>query len=133
MFSEKYKVTIGDINYGGHMGNDRALLLFQQGRISWLNSMGYSELSIGEEVGIIQREAHVKYHKEAFLNDDLTINITEIILKRSNFILKYEVRNEKDEVIITGEVLLVAYNYKKKKIVAIPKDFKEKVERNINS
>jgi len=133
MFSEKYKVTIGDINYGGHMGNDRALLLFQQGRISWLNSMGYSELSIGEEVGIIQREAHVKYHKVAFLNDDLTINITEIILKRSNFILKYEVRNEKDEVIITGEVLLVAYNYKKKKIVAIPKDFKEKVERNINS
>ena len=33
MFSVNYKVTISDINYGGHMGNERALLLFQQVRI----------------------------------------------------------------------------------------------------
>lgn len=133
MFSEKYKVSIGDINYGGHMGNERALILFQQGRISWLNSMGYSELSIGDEVGIIQREAHVKYHKEAFLNDTLTINITGVTLKRSNFTLNHEIKDEKGEVIITGEVLLVAYNYKKKKIVALPKDFKEIVESNTDN
>ena len=47
MFIEKYKVTVGDINYGGHMGNERALVAFHQGRIAWLNSMGYSELNIG--------------------------------------------------------------------------------------
>ena len=133
MFQEKYRVTIGDINYGGHMGNERALLAFQQGRISWLNSMGYSELSIGNNTGIIQREAHVKYFMEVFLNEELSINIIDIVLKRSNFTLKYEIKNEKDELVITGEVLLVAFNYEKKKIVALPKDFREKAERSIEN
>ena len=133
MFQERYKVTIGDINYGGHMGNERALLIFQQGRISWLHSMGYSEINIGDNTGIIQREAHIKYLGEVFLNEELTVSIVEARLKRSNFTLKYEIKNERSELVITGEVLLVAFNYERKKIAPLPKDFKEKVERSIEN
>jgi len=133
MFSEKYKVTIGDINYGGHMGNERALVAFHQGRISWLNSMDYSELNIGDGTSIIQREAKVEYLKEAFLGDVLTIKIADVILKRSSFRIKYEIKNEDDDLVIMGDTLMIAFDSVRKKIVSLPKEFREKVERSIDN
>ena len=131
MFLEKYKVTIGDINYGGHMGNERALLLFQQGRISWFDSMGYSEVNIGGTSGTIQKEAQVKYFKEVFLGEELSIKIVDVILKRSSFTIKYEITDDEGVIVISGDTLIIAYDYKNKKITPLPKEFKEKVERSI--
>ncbi|GLI57086.1 esterase [Propionigenium maris DSM 9537] len=133
MFVEEYKVTVGDINYGGHMGNERALVAFHQGRIAWLNSMGYSELNIGEGIGIIQRESKVEYLKEAFMGDILSVRIADVILKRSSFRIKYEIKNQRDEVIIIGDTLMIAFDSQRKKIVSLPKEFREKVERSIEN
>ena len=131
MFSEKYKVIISDINYGGHMGNERALVAFHQGRIAWLDSIGYSEKNIGDGVGIVQREANVKYLKEVFLGEVLSINIVEVICKRSSFKIRYEIEDSQGVMVISGDTLMVAYDYENKKVVSIPKEFKEKVERSI--
>jgi len=60
-FIMKYKVHISDINYGGHMGNDRSLSLFHEARIVFLKSLGYSEMNIGNGIGIIMKDAHVDY------------------------------------------------------------------------
>lgn len=128
MYSCGYKVSIGDINYGGHMGNERALLLFQQCRISWLVSMGYSEVNIGENCGIIQREAGVKYNKEVFLGEELTLRISRVECKRSSFRLYYEIMDSKGDEVISGETLLIPYDYERKKISKIPKEFREKLE-----
>ncbi len=54
-FETEYKVIVSDINYGGHMGNERALIIFQQARMEWLNSIGYDEADI-EGKGLIQLE-----------------------------------------------------------------------------
>ena len=43
LYETDYKVIVSDINYGGHMGNERALIIFQQTRMEWLNSIGYDE------------------------------------------------------------------------------------------
>ena len=48
-FETEYKVIVSDINYGGHMGNERALIIFQQTRMEWLNSIGsvsYTHLTL---------------------------------------------------------------------------------------
>ena len=56
MFTSKYEVRISDINYGGHLGNERALVVFQQTRIGWLKALGLSELNIGEKQGLNPEE-----------------------------------------------------------------------------
>ena len=70
-----YKVTISDINYGGHMGNDRALAIFHNARIAFLENFGYSEMNIGENTSIILVEAYVRYKAEIFLHDELEISV----------------------------------------------------------
>ena len=56
MFSIKYKIKEEDINYGGHVGNERALVFFQMVRIKFFESLGLSELNIGDGIGVIQKK-----------------------------------------------------------------------------
>lgn len=124
MFTSRYQVRISDINYGGHMGNERALVAFQQARIEWLNTLGLSELNIGENKGLIQRRANVEYLREVSLGDILDIKIYPTEIKGSYFILAHEVTNQKGATVLTGNVTLGSFDYANKKLAKIPETFK---------
>lgn len=127
MFSINYKVTVSDINYGGHMGNERALILFQQGRIDFFKNLNLSEINIGDDIGTIQLESHVKYLKEVYLGEVLKINIDDIVLKKTSMDFIYSVYNENNEKVLEGSTLILAYNYERKKVSKIPSIFLEKL------
>lgn len=128
MFSTEYKVTVRDINYGGHMGNEVPLLLFQQGRIDFLKSLSLSEVDIGDGVGTIQRESFIKYNREVFLGEKLRISIDKIELEKLSLKFHYTVYNEKEENVVEGTTLMLAYNYKLKKVSRVPESFRKIVE-----
>ena len=128
MFSIKYKIKEEDINYGGHVGNERALVFFQMVRIKFFESLGLSELNIGDGIGVIQRNSYVEYNKELFLNDEITIKITKIELEKTKFNFHYEICNQEGKLAINGSTLLLAYNYEEKKLKKVPEIFREKVE-----
>lgn len=44
MFTFNYTIQKEDINYGGHVGNERALLFFQMARMAFFESLGASEM-----------------------------------------------------------------------------------------
>lgn len=129
MFVTEYKVTVKDINYGGHMGNEVPLLLFHQGRIDFLKSLKLSEMDIGDGIGIIQRESYVKYNKEVFLGEVLKISIDKIEIEKLSFKFYYTIYNEKDENVVEGTTLMLAYNYKLKKVMRVPESFKEIINK----
>lgn len=128
MFSIKYKIKDEDINYGGHVGNERALLFFQMVRIKFFESLGLSELNIGDNIGVIQRNSFVEYNKELFLDDEITIQITDIQLEKNKFNIYYEVYNQENKLAINGSTLLLPFSYAEKKLKRVPSIFKEKVE-----
>lgn len=128
MFQTEYKVTVSDINYGGHLGNERALIIFQQTRMEWLNSIGYDEANLGEEgKGTIQLESHVYYLKEVLFGEILQCRITEINVVKNSFDIVYEVINQKGETAIKGSTKMMTFDYNKKRVVRIPKEFLEKL------
>ncbi len=131
MFTSKYEVRISDINYGGHMGNERALVVFQQTRIGWLKALGLSELNIGENKGLIQRRANVEYLKEVSLGEVLEVKIYPVEIRGSYFVLAHEVVNESGATVLTGNVTLGAFDYQRKKLAKIPAALKEILENNI--
>ena len=129
-FETEYKVIVSDINYGGHMGSERALIIFQQARMEWLNSIGYDEADI-EGKGLIQLESHVYYLKEVFMGEKLLCRITGVQPERITFNIEYEIIKENNEVAIKGTTKMAVFDYEKKKIARIPKEFLEKAV-NIN-
>ena len=125
VFAGTYKVRVGDINYGGHMGNDRALLLFHDARIDFLEERGFSESNIGGP-GIIMGDAHVYFKKEVFRGDELTVYAHVEDLRALSFELHYTVMRGEDEV-LNGSTKLVAFDNNIRKVVKIPDSFIQKI------
>lgn len=128
LYETDYKVIVSDINYGGHMGNERALIIFQQTRMEWLNSISYDEANI-EGKGLIQLESHVYYLKEVFLGETLLCRIVNVQPERITFNIEYEILNKNNDIVIKGMTKMAVFDYEKKKIARIPKEFLEKLEK----
>ena len=128
IFNARFKVRIGDINYGGHMGNDKFLLLFHDARMEFLQSLGLAESNLGDGVGLIMSEAHVNYKAEVFLGDELKVWVQVCDLQAVRFKMEYEVERVKDAVIVaTGYTQMAAFDYQRRRICKLPLGFRDKV------
>ena len=128
MFIFYYTIKQEDLNYGNHVGNERALLFFQWTRESFLRQNNLSETNIGDGSGFIQVEATVQYRKQLFLDQKIEVRITKIEIKGLKIIFEYEIYSGKD-LAITGTATVLAYNYEEQKIKKIPANFKELIEK----
>ena len=117
-------MRIGDINYGGHMGNDRYLLLFHDARLAFLASLGASEKDIGEGTSLIMSEAHLRFQAEAFLGDELEVSVRARDVQASRFTLDYEVSRVGDGAVVAGGyTVMAAFDYAKRRVTRLPKAF----------
>lgn len=128
-FERDYVVRISDINYGGHMGNEVALLVFQDARIAFLKTLGFGERDVGDGLGLILVEATVRYAREVFLEDRLATRVTADAIRRSSFDLVYEVRREADgEEVFSGRTRLLPFDYGARKVRPLPDALRAGIE-----
>ena len=128
-FSTPLKVRIADINYGNHVGNDSYIRFFHEGRMRYLNDLGVSEQDIGDGVGLILTEIHCELKAELFYGEELIMYVRISGIERLRFTMEYQiVRSENKILAAQGETVMVAYNYVRRRPVAIPKSFLEKVK-----
>jgi acyl-CoA thioester hydrolase len=128
-FTSVYKVTIGDINYGGHLGNDKALVIFQDARLHFLKTLEVSEIDIGEGCGIIMVESGVRYHREVFLHDELIISVEVSAVRGKKFTLSYTVIRKSDEAqVLSGFTSFLSFNYQSRKVATLPAPFQQQLE-----
>ena len=124
----RYQVRIGDINYGGHMGNDKALQVFHDARINFLKELGHTELNLGNSIAVIIVEANIKYKREVFLHDKLETEVWVSNINGLKWTISYTTKREKDNIeVFTGSTLMLCYDYNRKKVAKIPEDFLEKI------
>jgi acyl-CoA thioesterase FadM len=124
-FKTEFSVRIGDINYGGHMGNDKFLLLFHDARIRFLKSFGCSEMDLGDGVGVIMNEAYVAFKGEVFLDDLLSVGVRASNIEGSRFRIEYAVERVSDRRLVAmGHTGMVAFDYKNRKVAKIPESFR---------
>ena len=121
----EFEVRVGDINYGGHMGNDRALLLFHDARLHFLEERGFSEADIGGP-GLIMADAHVYFKKEVFRGDELRVFVQTEDVRSIAFNMHYSVMRD-DEEVMYGDTRLIAFDYDSRKVVKLPEEFVAKI------
>ena len=136
-FSTEIDVRIGDINYGGHLGNDSYLSIFHDARLRYLKQFGYSELSIGDNIGLIMSQTHVNFKAEAFYGDRLTIYVRISKIKPIKFTIEYLMINNQvqNKVVATGYTEMVGFDYQNRKIKKLPSKFIQVIqafEKNVD-
>lgn len=124
LFTAPYTVTIGDINYGRHLGNDRALVIFQDARIRFLQSLGFSERNIGEGKGIVVVEVGCRYLRQVFLHEELDVQVAIGEMEGKKCRLDYGVVRKSDgQEVLNGFTVMLAYDYDSRKAVKLPEPF----------
>ncbi|MCP4522242.1 MAG: thioesterase [Cytophagales bacterium] len=125
IFETELVAQVGDLNYGGHVGNDRFLLYAHETRVRFLQANDLSELSVGDNIGLIMTDSAVVYKAEVFLGDKLKVELGVQDVSRIGFDLIYRISNQETgkEVahIKTG---MLCFDYEKRKMAMIPESFK---------
>lgn len=129
-FTTTIDVQISDINYGGHVGNERYLLFAQETRLRFLAKLGFSEIKFGEH-GLVLAEARVEYFHELFHGDQITVALSIGEIGRASFECFYAIeviRAEKKVMAAKVETNMVCFDYSERKIKSIPDHLKKILE-----
>lgn len=127
IFKTFLEIRIGDINYGGHLGNDAILSLAHEARLQFLKSYAYTEKNV-EGLGLIMADAVVIYKSEAFHGDQLKVEMAVDDISDIGFDIYYKFTNtingKEVALVKTG---MVFYNYNLRKVESTPEAFSNKI------
>ena len=131
-FQTTIPIRITDLNYGGHVGNDRILSLIHEARVDYLQSLGFSELNMGG-VSLIMADVAIEYKNELFHGDRLTIEVSAGDFTSSGFDLFYRLqKNDLNGGILIAKAKtgMVCFDYTSRKVMRIPEAVKQTLVEN---
>ena len=132
-FETLLKVRITDLNYSGHLGNDKVLSLMHEARAEYLRSLDLEELNLDGTgtIGIIMTDVVINFKAEGFFGDEIIAEVGAGDFEGSFFDFFYRFTNRK-----TGKVMVLAktnsasFDYSQKKVVAIPNSALKKLSQS---
>lgn len=128
IFSTEIPLRISDINYGGHLGNDSVLSIFQEARIRFLKQFGYSEIDI-EGRSIIMTDAAVQYKSQGYYGDILLVELTVDDFQKIGCDFYYRASNKTNgKVVAIGKTGIAFFNYENNKLTSVPEKFIQLIE-----
>ncbi|HEY6503142.1 MAG TPA: thioesterase family protein [Chitinophagaceae bacterium] len=130
IFTTSIPVRITDINYGGHTGNDTILSLIHEARVQFLGNKGYTEMEFAG-VGMIMADVGIEFKSELFYGDTVIASVTVANLSKVSFDVYYKLEKEmtgKKVLVAAAKTGMVCYDYKNKKIVAVPEEARKKLQ-----
>lgn len=128
-FTTKIPIRITDINYGGHVGNDRILTIMHEARFQFFKKFGFAELEFAG-TGIIISDAAIEYKNELFYGDIVIASIACGEFTKVSFELFYKLEKEvsgKQVLVAVAKTGIVCYDYKNKKVVLVPDEARLKL------
>jgi acyl-CoA thioester hydrolase len=113
-------VRTTDLNYGGHLGNDRLLSLVHEARVAFLASHGWSEAACGG-VSLILGDAVIVYKAEAFAGEFLRFEVGAGEPGGLGFRLFFRVTRPADGALVAlVENGMVCYDYQSRQTRSLP-------------
>ncbi len=121
-YQATFKVTVRttDLNYGGHLGNDRVLALVHEARVAFLAAHGWTEMDCAG-VSLIMGDAAVVYKAEAFAGNELVIETAATEPGRRGFRMCHRLTRPADGAVIAlVETGLVCFDYDAGRMLPLP-------------
>jgi acyl-CoA thioester hydrolase len=129
-FHTQLPVTVKDVNYGGHVGNDSILSFVHEARIRLLASIGFKELDKVTNTGLIMADAALIYKGEGFHGDVFDIAVGAADFSPFGFDLYYRITTQREgnEILIAeAKSGMIYFDYTTRKVARLPELWKEKL------
>jgi len=125
----KIRVRYGETDQMGYMYYGNYAQFYEVGRVEMLRSLGLTYSGM-EESGIKMPvlELKCKYLKPALYDEEITVNVIMDKMPGIRIHFRYELFNEKQELINIGETLLVFVNMQNNRPCLPSQDFLDKLK-----
>ncbi|MFQ3212706.1 MAG: acyl-CoA thioester hydrolase [Marivirga sp.] len=117
---------ITDLNYGGHVGNDRIFSFMHDARVQYFKHLGYKDEISFDGLGIIQTDAAITYKAEIFAHEEITIGVGVTDVNKYGCDLVYRFIKADQKLAALGKTGIVFFDYQGRKIAEMPATFIEK-------
>ncbi|HVW13055.1 MAG TPA: thioesterase family protein [Mucilaginibacter sp.] len=128
-YTTKIRVRYGETDQMGYMYYGNYAEFYEVGRVEMLRSLGMTYRGM-EESGIMMpvSEMHCKYLKPALYDEEISVKVIMDKMPGVKIHFKYELYNPKQELINTGDTLLVFVNMKTNRPCLPPQEFIDKLK-----
>ena len=128
-FFHPIEVRYGDLDPQGHLNNSKYLTYFETGRIRYFVELGLFQPGQSfMDVGVIMAEASVTFLAPVHYGTPVKVGVhTSKMGNKSMRVEQNIVHAESGEVLASGYVILVAFDYHKNKTTPIPSVMRETI------
>jgi len=130
-FFHPIEVRYGDLDPQGHLNNAKHLTYFEQARVHYLVELGLFGMDQSfMEIGIILADIHITFHAPVHWGDPVQVGVrTSKIGNKSMVMEQALIHAETGEVLSSGTVITVAYDYLKQESMPVPEAWREKINQ----
>jgi len=128
-FCTPLEIRFADLDAFGHVNHAKYFTFMEQGRFQYFDAVGLWNTSRPfHELGIIIAEAHCSYKKPVLLGERVDVSVRVSRLGNKSFEIEY-LLSVKAEEVAKGRTTQVAYDYQSEKSIAVPVEWRSKIEK----
>jgi acyl-CoA thioester hydrolase len=123
------EVRYGDLDPQGHLNNAKYLTYFEQARLHYLVELGlFMKGQSFMEIGIILADVHIVFHAPVHWGDPLKVGVRTTKIGNKSMVMEQVLLNSQTgELLCSGTVITVAYDYAEQKTRPVPAAWREKI------
>ena len=128
-FTVPVPVRITDLNYGGHVGNDRILSIIHEARVLYLQHLELSELRFGA-AGLIMKNVAIDFVRELFYGEELRVSVRAGDFSAVSFSLYYKLEKIKEAqplLVAAAKTVMVCFDYTTRKPSPLQESIKQQL------
>lgn len=126
-FSDEIALYQSHMNYRNHLDNALLLTVVSEARARYFKSLGYSESDV-EGAGVIIADAALQYVSEAHHGEVMVVRMGPADFNKYGFDLLWQMSERASgREVARGKSGLVFFDYARRKLVAIPEEFRARV------
>jgi len=126
------QVRFADVDSMGHVNNAKFFTYMEQGRVAYFKhfpDLDFTQGTASEGRSIILAQIQCRFLSPARLEEDLVVGLRVREIKRSSFVMEYEITEKKtNRLVAKGESVQVYYDYRQEKSLEIPPALRKKFE-----
>ena len=130
-FFHPIEVRYGDLDPQGHLNNAKYLTYFETARINYFTQLGlFTPGQSFMDIGVILADVHVTFHAPVQYGTPVKVGVrTSKFGNKSMTIEQNIVHAETGEVLASGQVILVAFDYHTNETLPVPKEMREAISK----
>jgi acyl-CoA thioester hydrolase len=128
-FFHPIEVRYGDLDPQGHLNNAKYLTYFETARINYFVHLGlFTPGQSFMDIGVIMADARVTFHEPVEYGAPVKVGVrTSKIGNKSMTVEQNIVHTETGEVLASGQVILVAFDYHTNQTLPVPVQMREAI------